>query len=121
MDAAGASSLATITITIQGANDTPTAVPDAAIAIEGIDQASGTNPGGNVLTNDTDPDRNGEQLTVTGVSTGATSGVIGSGLNGLYGTLTLNADGSYRYVLDNANAAVQRLLPGETLTEQFDY
>ncbi|MFM5093897.1 VCBS domain-containing protein [Aeromonas rivipollensis] len=121
VDAAGASSLATITITIQGANDTPTAVPDAAIAIEGIDQASGTNPGGNVLTNDTDPDRNGEQFTITGVSFGATSGTVGSAISGLYGTLTLNADGSYRYVLDNGNAAVQRLLPGETLTEQFDY
>ncbi|MNF29963.1 hypothetical protein D3C84_106810 [compost metagenome] len=121
VDAAGASSLATITITIQGANDTPTAVPDAAIAIEGIDQASGTNPGGNVLTNDTDPDRNGEQFTVTGVSFGATSGTVGSAISGLYGTLTLNADGSYTYVLDNANATVQRLLPGENLVEAFDY
>ncbi|MNK48621.1 hypothetical protein D3C87_674560 [compost metagenome] len=121
VDAAGASSLATITITIQGANDTPTAVPDAAIAIEGIDQASGTNPGGNVLTNDTDPDRNGEQFTITGVSFGATSGTVGSAISGLYGTLTLNADGSYTYVLDNANATVQRLLPGENLVEAFDY
>ncbi|WP_461602388.1 VCBS domain-containing protein [Aeromonas rivipollensis] len=121
VDAAGASSLATITITIQGANDTPTAVPDAAIAIEGIDQASGTNPGGNVLTNDTDPDRNGEQFTVIGVSFGATSGTVGSAISGLYGTLTLNADGSYTYVLDNANATVQRLLPGENLVEAFDY
>jgi uncharacterized repeat protein (TIGR01451 family) len=119
VDAAGASNLATITI--QGANDTPTAVPDAAIAIEGIDQASGTNPGGNVLTNDTDPDRNGEQFTVTGVSFGATSGTVGSAISGLYGTLTLNADGSYTYVLDNANATVQRLLPGENLVEAFNY
>ena len=28
----------------------------------------------------------------------------GTALNGLYGTLTLNADGSYSYVLDNSNA-----------------
>ncbi|TNI63502.1 adhesin [Aeromonas media] len=121
VDAAGASSLATITITIQGANDAPTALPDAAIAIEGIDQANGTNPSGNVLTNDTDPDRNGEQFTVTGVSVGATSGTVGSAISGLYGTLTLNADGSYTYVLDNANATVQQLLPGESLTDAFDY
>ncbi|MCE9943711.1 VCBS domain-containing protein [Aeromonas rivipollensis] len=123
-DANGATSQASVTITIRGANDAPVATADTATAIEagGLNNGLlGTDPTGNLLTNDADPDRNGEQLTVTGVSTGATSGIIGSGLNGLYGTLTLNADGSYRYVLDNANAAVQRLLPGETLTEQFDY
>ncbi|WP_323908831.1 VCBS domain-containing protein [Aeromonas caviae] len=121
VDAAGASSQATITITLQGANDAPTAVPDVAVAIEGIDQASGTNPSGNVLANDTDPDSYGEQLTVTTIRFGATSGTVGSAISGLYGTLTLNADGSYTYVLDNANATVQQLLPGESLIETFDY
>ncbi|MCS3458284.1 VCBS domain-containing protein [Aeromonas sp. BIGb0445] len=124
IDAAGATSQANITITLQGANDAPTAIADAGTAIEagGLNNGiAGSNPVGNVLGNDTDPDLNGEQLTVTGASFGASNVAPGTALNGLYGTLTLNADGSYRYVLDNNNADVQKLLPGETLTELFDY
>ncbi|MGY4025971.1 VCBS domain-containing protein [Aeromonas rivuli] len=124
IDAAGATSQANITITLQGANDAPTAIADAGTAIEagGLNNGTaGSNPVGNVLGNDTDPDLNGEQLTVTGVSFGASNVAPGIALNGLYGTLTLNADGSYRYVLDNNNATVQQLLPGDTLTELFDY
>ncbi|MGY3944249.1 VCBS domain-containing protein [Aeromonas tecta] len=123
-DANGASSQASITISIQGANDAPTATADTAIAIEagGLGNGTaGTNPTGDVLGNDTDPDSNGEQLSVTGVSFGANNVAAGSAINGLYGTLTLNGDGSYSYVLDNANVTVQALLPGEVLTEQFGY
>ena len=39
----------------------------------------------------------------------------------LYGTVTLNDDGSYSYALNNANAAVRALAAGETLTETFRY
>ncbi|WP_230206974.1 VCBS domain-containing protein [Novosphingobium sp. Gsoil 351] len=49
------------------------------------------------------------------------SGTVGTGLAGAYGTLTLAADGSYSYALNNANAAVQGLDDGETLTETFRY
>ncbi|WP_232471531.1 DUF5801 repeats-in-toxin domain-containing protein [Halomonas sp. N3-2A] len=42
-------------------------------------------------------------------------------IDGEYGTLTLNADGSYTYTLDNANLTVQGLSDGETLTETFTY
>ncbi|WP_439899045.1 VCBS domain-containing protein, partial [Pseudomonas putida] len=38
-----------------------------------------------------------------------------------FGSLTINADGSYRYVVDNSNATVQALSPGQTLVEQFTY
>ncbi|TBW10116.1 type I secretion C-terminal target domain-containing protein, partial [Azotobacter chroococcum subsp. isscasi] len=38
-----------------------------------------------------------------------------------YGSVTLNADGSYGYVLDNANPAVNALNDGQTLTETFAY
>ncbi|WP_269077634.1 VCBS domain-containing protein [Aeromonas molluscorum] len=124
VDAAGASSQASLTITIEGANDAPTAIADIATAIEasGVgNNIAGTNPTGDVLLNDTDPDRYGEQPTVTGVSFTGNNAAPGTALNGLYGTLTLNADGSYSYVLDNNNADVQKLLPGETLREVFDY
>ena len=38
-----------------------------------------------------------------------------------YGTVTLNTDGTYTYVLDNANAAVNALDAGQHLTETFSY
>ena len=38
-----------------------------------------------------------------------------------YGTLTLNADGSYTYVLDETNPAVIALAPGGTLTDTIGY
>src|SRR5690606_6182449 len=40
---------------------------------------------------------------------------------GQYGSFTANADGTYSYVLDNTNAAVNALNDGQTLTETFNY
>jgi VCBS repeat-containing protein len=40
---------------------------------------------------------------------------------GIYGTLTLNANGTYTYVIDETNAAVQALNSGQTLTDNFNY
>ncbi|MDO6788789.1 VCBS domain-containing protein, partial [Cobetia marina] len=42
-------------------------------------------------------------------------------VTGSYGTLTLEADGSYSYVLDNSNAEVQGLDDGASLTDVFSY
>ncbi|MFC4236918.1 VCBS domain-containing protein [Thalassospira xianhensis] len=124
-DKAGATDNAAITITIQGANDTPTASNDTAIAVEAggtNNGTAGTNPTGNVLTNDSDIDQNGESLSVSAIRQGTTIGTVGSGLAGTYGTLTLNSNGSYSYVVDNTNAAVQALLSAtQTLTETFTY
>ena len=41
--------------------------------------------------------------------------------NGHFGTIMLNADGTYSYRLDNDNATVKALSDGETLTEEFTY
>jgi len=62
---------------------------------------------GNVLSNDSDPD--GDTLVVT------TTGSFG----GIYGSLTLAADGSYTYTLDNS--LVQWLADGEVVTDDFLY
>ena len=40
---------------------------------------------------------------------------------GAYGSLTLNADGTYTYILNNALPAVQNLNAGNTLTDTFTY
>ncbi|MEQ8312335.1 MAG: Ig-like domain-containing protein, partial [Sphingopyxis sp.] len=53
--------------------------------------------------------------------TALAGGSVGAPLAGAYGTLTLNADGSYSYVLNNAAQPVQGLSAGETLTETFTY
>ena len=126
-DAAGATDTATLTITIEGSNDAPVATNDTATAVEAGGVANGTagsDATGNVLSNDSDIDTvaNGETKVVTTVEFGDTSGTVGSVLNGQYGSLTLNEDGSYSYVIDENNAAVQALrLSGQTLTESFSY
>lgn len=64
-------------------------------------------------------------LTVTEIRTGSeittngTSGTLGGPLVGQYGTLTLNADGSYSYTADQP--AADALAVGETATDTFTY
>ncbi len=125
-DGSGLSSTATITITIQGSNDAPTAVANTATAVEAggvTNLISGSDPTGNVLTNDTDVDA-GDTKTVTGVSAGiqsSTSGNVGSSVIGTYGSLVIQSGGTYTYTLDNNHAAVEALNNGQTLSETFSY
>ena len=79
---------------------------------------------GNVLDNDTDNEN--DPLAVTAVRLGdvensGTAGTLGQPLEGLYGSLVLNADGSYVYRIDQRNPLVDRLNEGDTLTEYFNY
>jgi VCBS repeat-containing protein len=63
-DAGGLTNTTQITVTIQGANDAPTAVADTITATEAGgtgNGTAGTNPTGSVLTNDVEPDH-GNQL-----------------------------------------------------------
>ena len=72
-----------------------------------------------VLSNDTDLD--GDKLTVTGVSDASKgAGSVGSSLAGVYGHLTLNADGSYSYVADNSSA-INSAPSGSHLLDVFAY
>ncbi len=125
VDASGAEDRATLSITLRGANDAPVANNDIASAIEagGVNNTTpGSNPTGNVLSNDFDVDSFGESLSVVGVGQGAVNGVIGSALVGSHGSLTLNANGTYSYTVDNNNAAVQALRTNiSTLNESFTY
>ncbi|TMX36802.1 tandem-95 repeat protein [Vibrio sp. Hep-1b-8] len=115
----GESTTEDIYITVTGTNDTPIARNDS--------NAIGENTTLNVtelnglLKNDSDID--GDKLEVIGIRTGAEnatnseSGIVGSELAGSFGTLTVNADGSYKYVADNAES----LKVGETVSETFTY
>ena len=86
---------------------------------------AGTNPTGDATANDFDPD--GNPISVIAFRTGTeagtgSAGTIGSSLQGTYGSLTLSANGTYTYIVDNDNAAVQALrISGQTLSETFTY
>jgi VCBS repeat-containing protein len=121
-DGGGGFAVSTLTVAINGANDAPVAGADTASAIEAGGSANATigyDPSGNVLLNDSDSDA-GDGKTVSAV-TGVAAGTVGSAVNGSYGALTLNADGSYSYAVNNSNASVQALGAGATLTDSFTY
>jgi len=100
-----------------------------------LEQGSGTtvvttvNAIGNVLSNDIDLD-SGDTLTVSNVGiasattavTASTTSATGTSVTGTYGTLTLGSDGSYKYVVNNSNTAVEALrTTSNTLSDVFTY
>jgi VCBS repeat-containing protein len=111
----GGSNSSTLTVTVTGVNDAPVAVADTAAVTED----SESNPvSGNVLSNDTDVDTN-DSHSVTAVN--GSSANVGQNVAGTYGTLHLNADGSYTYTLDNSKPSVQALADGQQVTDVFTY
>ncbi|MBU6240098.1 MAG: VCBS domain-containing protein, partial [Planctomycetes bacterium] len=121
------SEIGTAQITVTAVNDAPVALADTATAIEagGVSNGTaGTNPTGNVLTNDTDAD-SGDTKTVTGVAAGTVGSAstnVGSNVTGAYGSINIAANGSYTYTVDNSNAAVQALrTTANTLSDVFTY
>ena len=96
---------------------TPSPSNDTGTAIVGTTLTAAAAAG--VLHNDSDPDN--DVLVVTGVSdTAHGAGTVGQPLAGLYGHLTLNADGSYAYVPDIA-AAINSAPTGSHLQDTFTY
>ena len=94
-------------------NSRPIAVADrVAVSEDGVLQATG-----NLLSNDTDADR--DTLAVTAVN-GLAAGV-GTVIAGTYGSLVLGANGQYTYILANAQANVQALEAGRSVTDVFRY
>ncbi|XZE33950.1 cadherin domain-containing protein [Pirellulaceae bacterium SH501] len=114
-------------IAVSAVNDAPSASSDATIAVEAGGAANGTvgtNPTGNVLSNDVDVDA-GDTKTVTGVAAGvqiSATGSVASNVTGTYGSISIAADGSYTYTVDNSNAAVQALRnSSQTLQDVYTY
>jgi VCBS repeat-containing protein len=112
MDAAGnpASETFEINVAPTTTNHDPIAVSDSNGVAKGkVVIASAAN---GVLSNDSDPD--GDQLSVGSVNGSAAS--VGHSVQGTYGTLVLNADGSYSY------EATAKTLPSQTLAQDaFTY
>ena len=135
-----ATTTATLTITILGANDAPVASndygainEDATLTVSDGDNqtvsgrydASGEHSGDviNTTYTGTDTDVDGDTLTVSAVRTGSTegsgtAGTVGQALTGTYGQLTLNANGSYTYVANQT--AADALDVGDEVTDSFN-
>jgi VCBS repeat-containing protein len=112
-DGHGGTDTATITFTINGANDAPVAVDDAYSTNE--DTPLTVNAATGVLTNDTDPDA--DTLTVDQVN--ASGANVGNAFTSTGGaTVTVNANGSLSY---NPNGQFNSLTVGQQTTDTFTY
>jgi len=105
-DRKGAPAYGLVEVNVVGVNDAPIVSADTGATLE-----DSTSPvTGNVLTNDHDVDH------------GTVLAVAAPGdYEGFFGTLSLAADGSYAYQLDNTRTSVQSLAEGQIATEHFDY
>jgi VCBS repeat-containing protein len=102
----GETSTAQVAVEIVGVNDGPVAAADAAqVSEDGAATASG-----NVLANDSDVDH-GTVLQVAAPGT----------IAGVYGNLSIAADGDYSYTLNSGAANVQALGADEVVVEHFTY
>lgn len=110
-DGDGDSSSAEIALDLTIRDDGPVARADNVTLTEAQAQAGGS--GANVLDNDVFGADAPAYKTVSSVN----GGNPGEAVNGTYGTLTLNADGTYTYTL-NAGVDVPK---GESVTEEFTY
>jgi fimbrial isopeptide formation D2 family protein/uncharacterized repeat protein (TIGR01451 family) len=127
VDRAGATSTTTVTITIDGVDDPPRAQPDLnRVSAQSTVAATGNVIGGGSAGDAPDTDPDGDPLTVQGVRPGADPSTpvasgVGAAVPGGYGSLVLNADGSYAYTVDPTSPEVRALRPGESLSEVYTY
>ena len=121
----GASVPTTLTFNITGADDTPVAVAATVNVNEDATAAALTRSAG-VLANDTDRDAGEAATFMVSTVLAGTSGTaltVSSGTatvaHGTYGNLTINADGTYSYTPNNANA--EALAAGQPATDVFTF
>ncbi len=99
-------------------------VPPVAVADSDTATEDGDVINGNVLTNDSGTDNTVTAIGTTSASEAVIAGTTstnGKEVAGLYGTLTMGANGSYSYAVDNSKDAVQALGSSDSLTDTFTY
>ena len=100
--------IGTITFTVTGINETVTATDDNITLSTTDGSTTVANGASDAEANDVDGD--GDSLTITNFAAGSTEGTgttftAGSEITGEYGTLKLNADGSYTYTISSTITA----------------
>ncbi len=105
----------TDSLVINVIDDLPQTLEDTNNITEGV---LANTVSGNVFTNDFIGADNETQATPV---TDIVGGTLGTKLYGLYGELSLNANGSYTYYLDNTNLSVKILVDGEVIHDIFTY
>ena len=124
-DGQGETDIATITITITGINDAPTAVADTDSVDAGSTVTDTTNSAGTLVSDDTDPDASASlyitQVTPSGgsatsITYNSTKTSNAATITGSKGTLTIGSDGSYSYAA-NSNASSGNDVFTYTLTD----
>lgn len=121
-DPEGNTGSALLSISITGTNDAPVAVANTRAVNENGANLTGGGPGtvNNLLTNDTDPDFSASEtpmLTVSQVAGDEAN--VGAVVQGTYGTLVVNANGSYTYT--QTPALVNPLNAGQVVQDIFSY
>ncbi|EGW52440.1 hypothetical protein HMPREF1022_00567, partial [Desulfovibrio sp. 6_1_46AFAA] len=100
----GDSSSTVVTMSINGSNDAPTVAAATAVIAEDTPTVSGTLP-----------------MPVDADIHDLVSFTPQTNASGSYGTLSLDANGNYTYILNNSLPVVQGLGVGESLTDSFTY
>ena len=89
--------------------------------ITGTDAAGGDGNASDGVADNLGADRPANPVTAVGAGAAAPTGAVGTAINGTFGQLVLQADGSYVYTPDNSNLAVQGLGSTESVTDTFTY
>ncbi len=120
------SSSATLTVAVQGADDAPVATDITATARETGSFTAGVDPTGTAAFSDGDADDTPSVVNVSYSGGGSPIGANAGGavsaptvVDGQYGTLTIDVDGSYTYQVDQI--ATESLDIGDTVVDQFTY
>ena len=98
--------------------DRAPAVAQGGVSTTVVAGATATGASGAALAGDTDAD--GDTLSIATVSHGGTGAAAGTAVAGTYGSLTLNANGSYSYAATNT-AAINSGPTGAPLTDTFSF
>lgn len=119
-DGDAATALSDIGIRVTFQDDGPLAVADSNNIAEGDTSISGNVVTGSDTLGADGAAVGGPVVGVTSVTGNSDTSPVGDFVvAGRYGTLRLFADGSYTYTLDNANAAVAGLRPGQSLNNEI--
>ena len=126
---------AVLTVTINGANDTPTATADIAsptVIETGIGVPTSAEATGTIADNINDVDAGETAALQVTQGSSATLSIAQAALSfnlvtheaeidGKYGSLFIKADGTYRYDLNNSDPDTEALTQGQAVTDVFNY